>query len=325
MHLSNQSFSTTLDAVCKSLLIRYHKDAKGIYVFEQDTQAIKAAIMRIKDLDALLRQQLRTVGLSLPEDGPLDMVTNGVAQRDKKVAGVAQNRGSLSAGSGFGGGVGSVVGRGGGEAGAVNPNTLDGASQNQVTRTMRSKGTAKEDAPVNGLAANLNYLTARDLADIFGLNPQNNNELQNPDNYRAYLQQNGLVYINTGGQKAVVTDVLQELGRQSNTRILIDPSVPMGPKFNLQGHITPRTLPEALNVLTQATRLNWRWLGSSVYVSAMPDFQIFFNSTWPRVIFGSNGYPMSQVGGQGQQNSNTVYGLPSQPPLPITNGEKKTP
>ena len=189
---------------------------------------------------------------------------------------------------------------------------------------------AKGDAAASGYSnakdeVPLKFLTQESIAEIFGLNPQTNT-LQNPDNYLAFLKQNGLVYINTGGSKAPVTEVLQELGRQSNTPILIDPSVPTGPKFNLQGYISPRTLPEAMQVLTQSSRLTWRWLGGSIYVSALPDFQLFYNSASPRVIFGSSGLP-SQQGGQGQQSSsnNGAYAVPNQPPLPITNGDKKTP
>lgn len=323
MRLSGQSFSTTLDAVCKQLLIRYHKDTRGIYVFEQDTEATKAAITRLKDLNGLVRQQLRSYHLSLPEDSVLDNVPEPALQLSKKVAG-----GVLGASGLAGGGLGGSNGGWAPDSRQGVPNASYGAARGQMlTDPQRLRSSTKDDAGATNGIGRLNYLTERDLAQILQLTPQND-ALQNPDDYRLFLQQNGLVFINTGGQKAVVRDVLQELGRQSNTSIVIDASVPTGRKFNLQGYITPRTLPEALNVLTQSTRLNWRWLTNSIiYVSALPDFQIFFNSTTPRVIFGANAYPTQQNGGQGQapQNSVPAYGQPSQTPLPITNGEKKTP
>lgn len=327
MRLAGQSLATTLDAVCKQLLIRYRKDANGIYVFEQDAEAVKVAITRLRDQNALLRQQLRSFGLSIPEDAVLDSASAAAPG----VAGPGSVPNALRAApGGFGGGAGGFArgpemksnlsggGRSGGGAQAYPDSTQRRA---MVRPELGAKGEVgqKDDAP-------LNYLTTQSIAELFALNPQTNT-LQNPDNYLAFLKQNGLVYINTGGQKAPVTEVLQELGRQSNTRILIDPSVPTGPKFNLQGYITPRTLPEALNVLTQSTRLTWRWLGPSVYVSALPDFQLFFNSTSPRVIFGGSAYPTQQSGGQGQQfnNNSGAYAQPNQTPLPITNGNKKAP
>jgi hypothetical protein len=190
-----------------------------------------------------------------------------------------------------------------------------------------NRAVGRGDTPQNGAAFGSNYLTPEYLAEIFALNLQTNT-LQNPDSYRAFQKENGNVFINTGTQKVPVTEVLQELGRQSNTTILIDSSVPTGPKFAVQGYITPRPLAEALNVLTQSSRLTWRWLGAMVYVEALPDFQLFYNSTSPRVIFGSQALPTQQNGGQGQQynSGNSLnYAPPSQIPLPITNGEKKTP
>jgi hypothetical protein len=342
MRLTGQTLTATLDAVCKQLLIRYHKDPKDIFVFEQDMAATKAAIARIQELNGSLRQQLRAFGLSVPEDAVLDGVSDavGAGAAVGKYRAVSQpptnSAGGLGAGrGGFGGGGAAKTpdiktsapdaGNQGGRSLPV-PRSVQRDTSSKADIRMRLDNGVADRGAQNSLLGNLNYLSAQDLTEIFALNPQKN-ELQNPNNYRAFLQQNGLVYINTGGQKEPVTEVLQELGRQSNTRILIDPSVPIGPKFNLQGYITPRTLPEALNVLTQSTRLNWRWLGASVYVNALPDFQLFFNSTTPRVIFGSNAYPTQQGNGQGQQqfNNNGVYAQPAQTPLPITNGEKKTP
>jgi hypothetical protein len=334
MRLTGQSFATTLDAVCKQLLIRYQKNAKGIYVFEQDAEAAKATILRLQEQNALLRQQLRAMGLSLPEESVFDSARSGVSGPAGRAGGLPSPTNAAPPGGFGGGGIGKTPenkstvpdrARDGGRQGSASEPTPRRAAA-KADQDLRGNAGGRTDALPNNLTANLNYLTAEDIAEIFAVDAQKN-ALQNPDNYRAFLQQNGLVYINTGGQKIPVTQVLQELGRQSNTGVILDSSIPTGAKFNLQGYITPRTLPEALNVLTQSTRLTWRWLGARVYVAALPDFQIFFNSTSPRVIFGGSAYPTQQFGGQGQQqlNNNTGYGSPNQTPLPITNGEKKTP
>ncbi|MCW3100516.1 MAG: hypothetical protein JWL77_6134 [Chthonomonadaceae bacterium] len=338
MRLSGQSLATTLDAVCKQLLIRYQKDAKGIYVFTQDAEAVKAAFTRVKDQNVLLRQQLRAYGLSLPEDTTLDAAATNAPGPNGPAGASAMPPNALRVSPGAGGGAG---GFGGGGGRAIQPNLSEGnrsagrgqSGADSMSKPLnRSVGGAKGDAGPSGNAAakddlRLNYLTAQSLAEMLALNPQTNT-LLNPNDYLAWLKQNGLVYINTGGNKAPVTEVLQELARQSNTPILIDASVPRGPKFSLQGYITPRTLPEALQVLTQSTRLNWRWVGGSIYVDALPDFQIFLNSTSPRVIFGNSALPTTQQNGvQGQQfgGTNGAYAQPGQTPLPITNGDKKTP
>jgi len=332
LRLSGQSLITTLDAVCRQLLIHYKKDSKGIYLFEQDIEAVRVAITRIKDQNALLRQQLRSYGLSLPEDSRLDSAPRERAAQISRAAGSNDPALDASAGAGgLGGGGGTFGGARGSslKAGASATNRQGGRSSEAAGSpgALRSRALAKSDSAQNSLTNGLKYLTADTLAEIFAVNPQNN-ELQNPDSYRAFLKENGYVWINTGAQKTPVTEVLRELGRQSNTPILIDTSVPSGPKFVIQGYITPRSLPEALNILTQSSRLTWRMLGASVYVEALPDFQLFFNSTSPRVIFGSSALQTQQNGGQGQGQqgiNSSNYALPSQTPLPITNGDKKTP
>ncbi len=329
LRLTDQSLTTTLDALCRQLLIRYRKDARGIYLFEQDGEAVKAVIMHLKDQNVLLRQQLRTLGLSVPEESVLDSLADATRLNGAEGAPGVGGPGQGGRGGGFGGS-GGPYGRGNQlkDTAATKSQTTGARSASPAAiTTPQNRAMMKLDASQNGVAPGYNYLTVDDIARIFELNPQNNT-LRNPDSYRAFLKENGYVWINTGGQRTPVTEVLQELGRQSNTQILIDASVPTGPKFSLLGYITPRTLPEALNVLAQSTRLAWHWLGQRVYVEALPDFQLFYNSTSPRVIFGSSPLPTQQGVGQsqGQQGNNSpAYAQPSQPPLPITNGEKKIP
>ncbi len=313
MRLTEQSLSTVLDAICKQLLLKNHKNEKGIYLFEQDFEATKAAISRLRDLDALMRQQLRTFGLDLPEDLALAARQPSVVDAPKAngQAGFAQT--------------GPASGLfGGGAAGAQGPSGRAIAKSADAPKMRRQPapgppGTAAERSAAGG---RFNYLTDSDLAEIFAIDPQSNS-LLNPNSYRQFIQQNGLVFINTGHEKTPVAEVLEEMGRQSNTRIIVDPSVPTGPKFNMLGYITPRTLPEALNVLTQSTRLNWRWMGSQIYVNALPDFQLFYNSTPSRRGYNSNVYPPQQL--SGQQSNAPAVPVQTQTPLPITNGSKKTP
>lgn len=334
LSLSGQSLTTMLDAVCKQLFIRYQKNTNGIYVFEQDAQAVKVAILRLQDQNALLRQQLRSFGLNVPEDAVLDALLPGAPGGAGAVGSKAPATNPPDAPGGFGGG--------GGAGRTAAKSSLAPGPQGGRAGGQPLADTQRRVAPIQGAAngvANedlrLNYLTKEYLEEIFSLNPQTNT-LQNPDGYRAYMRQNGLVWINTGDQKAPVTEILQELSRQSNTPISIDPSIPKGSKFTLQGFVTPRTLPEALQVLAQATHLTWRWVGNNILVNALPDFQIFYNSNSPQVIYGSTPLQSQQNGfagqnrGQVQQpqlgnNINGSYAAPRQTPLPITNGEKKTP
>ena len=62
--------------------------------------------------------------------------------------------------------------------------------------------------------------------------------------------------------------------------------MPNGSKFTLRGSISPRPLPEALNILTRYARLEWRWIGNTIFVQTAPDFQIFFGEEKePRVRY----------------------------------------
>ncbi|MCW3054507.1 MAG: hypothetical protein JWN14_3677 [Chthonomonadales bacterium] len=339
LSLSGQSLPTTLDAVCKQLLLRYQKNANGIYVFDQDALAVKVAIVRLQDQNALLRQQLRYFGLNLPDDKVLDTLQFGTPGGAAPTGVNGPGGNSSGAPGGFGGAgrtnaksnlaPGPQGGRGGGQP--LPDSQRRGAA---LGNNVNADSVAKEDSG----RPTYDYLTKEYLEEIFALKPQTNS-LQNPDGYRAYMKQSGLVWINTGDQRAPVTEILQELSRQSNTPILIDPSIPSGSKFTMQGFVTPRTLPEALQVLAQATHLAWRWVGTHIMVSALPDFQIFYNSNSPQVIYGSTPLQSQQNGVLGQSraqiqqpgnNSNGGYAAPRQTPLPITNGpaangEKKTP
>jgi hypothetical protein len=81
-----------------------------------------------------------------------------------------------------------------------------------------------------------------------------------------------------------VRDLLLALGREANVPVVIDPSVPSGEKFRLRGNLPPRPLPELFNYLTPPARLEWRWVGNSIFVTTTPEFQLFWGeSEVPRV------------------------------------------
>ena len=337
--LSGQSLTTTLDAVCKQLLIRYQKNANGIYVFEQDAQAVKAAILRLQDQNALLHQQLRSYGLNVPDDSVLAALPVGAP--GGAVPSGANSSGANAPG-GFGGGGGNSARTGARSSFAQGAQSGRGGGQplpDSQRRNVQPHNGVNADGGAKDDTTQLNYLTKEYLEEIFSLKPETNT-LQNPDGYRAYMKQSGLVWINTGDQKAPVTEILQELSRQSNTPIGMDPSIPRGSKFTLHGFFTPRTLPEAMQILAQSAHLSWRWVGPTIFVSALPDFQIFYNSNSPQVIYGSTPLQSQQngiagQGGRGQiqqpaNNSNNGFAAPRQTPIPITNGptanvEKKAP
>ncbi len=73
LKLTSQSLETVLASICKQTFIKYKLDAStGIYHFEQDIDAVKQAFARLDALSALMRQQLRDMGLGLPEDSKID-------------------------------------------------------------------------------------------------------------------------------------------------------------------------------------------------------------------------------------------------------------
>ena len=73
------------------------------------------------------------------------------------------------------------------------------------------------------------------------------------------------------GKPLAVTVVLQDMARQARVPIFTDSSVPASAAFRIEGRITPRPLPEALNALSLAAHLTWKWAGDRVVVSAAPD------------------------------------------------------
>lgn len=135
------------------------------------------------------------------------------------------------------------------------------------------------------------------------------------ESYHRFLMENSYVGLNTRGQQVPVVDLLQQLARQVRVPLVIDPSVPQGRKFRMSASIPPRPLVELLNLLAPHARLEWRWTGQAIFVTAAPEFQLFWGEgEAPRVS-----YPASRESVSADVTSETVPKRESSPEdaLPI--------
>ncbi len=303
LQLAGQPLETALTSICKGAYLKYHIDPNtGIYHFEQDADAIKAAFTHLQDLNAALRQQLRDMGLEVPEDAMLNLAPAGTTRLKSPIT--AQRGG---AGGGFGGA----------RAADAAPNTTNGAATLESTAKAAGPRGAKSDIGASGRAGGqirTDFLPESFVRQFLLPGATANSNISPQDfqsQYGTFLKQNGLVAINTNGNAVPMSDLFSELSRQTNTLILLDPSVPRGSKFRINLSLPACTLTEALNVILPAAHLRWRSLNGSTYISATPDFQLFFGSQLnPGVIFGNtaNGaqgaLKPQQQGGQpgGRQN-----------------------
>ena len=99
--------------------------------------------------------------------------------------------------------------------------------------------------------------------------------IQAPQDFNSIVRQNGFVGFNIPEEKPEpVASVLQLFSQQSNVPILLDQSIPNSLKFRVWGSLSPRQLPEALNVLAPTAHLQWRWIGNTVFVVPAPNFLV---------------------------------------------------
>ena len=69
LRLTEQPLNVALDAICKQTFLRYRYDAgASIFCIERDDAAVRTAFSRLRSLDVSLRDQLRLMGLSLPNE-----------------------------------------------------------------------------------------------------------------------------------------------------------------------------------------------------------------------------------------------------------------
>jgi hypothetical protein len=323
LRLTDQPLDKVLNAVCEQMFLRYHPDkTDGIYRFEQDDAAIKAAFIRLNTLNAQLRQQLRDMGLDVPGDEQLSITPGAIGGFGG--GGVARNGAALGNGARGGAGTQSpaqgsaVTGQPGGQNGirerydgdqrSAAKAGLGGVDSARVDTKgaqgpLGSQGPAKRDS---GHATRLqgDYVNPADALQM--LNGANGRPF-NADAYQQFLKQNNFVAYNTNSQEIPIADMLQQLGQQAGVQILIDPSVPRGRAFRIDLVLTPRPLPEALNILTRSALLEWRWIGNRIFVTTTPSFKIFYgNMQVPQVIYGvPPGYTLQRAS-QGYGNSQAV-------------------
>ena len=310
LSLSDLPLETLLKEICEQNFLRYQIQ-NGIYRFSRDEEAVKASFTKLKSLNSELRLQLRTMGLEFPEDAILDIPTS--RGRNSKAADAlepdsptrAYDKKSAP----------SLKAKDGSKAALnLDPDfrARGGASQTQQDKVRSAR---KELLGNNAEAFTLDngLYNEKDLSGA---------EMNQPVNglpYTDFIQRNRFVSFDIPREKPLaVSAVLQQLGQQANVSVYVDQSIPNSLKFRLWGHLSPRQLPDALNAIAPAARLQWRWSGNaSIYVVPAPDFQI---------AFGDNLAPRNTIQGSYlilPPNSNRALSIPNLNSNKNTNGTRK--
>ena len=279
LRLQEQPLALTLNALCRQAFLKYRTDpTTKITFFERDDVAVREAFTRLRLLDASLRDQMRLMGLSLPPDN--------VLQNSFSINGLGgyNNAYSRQSGGGFGGG--SAPEGPAGSAGRYQEG-MKKEGDSPSTRKAQ-KATSKEklgtDAERRGRAG----LQIEDnaVAKLLETNGVEQSTLDSAQ-VQELTKQNRFVSFRIPTDKPEPTvDVLKSLALQAGVPILIDPGVPTGKKFAIKGTISPRPLVDALNLIAPYARLEWKWIGDSIFVSASPDFEVMFGE----VGTGGNSY-----------------------------------
>lgn len=304
LRLENQSLNRVLNDICEQTFNAYIIElTTGVYRFARNEQALQKAIQRLRFQDGAVRDQLRLMGLGLPDEAAFANF-----YRQNQGANFSGGGGGFG-GGGFGGGGIGAGGPGGNSGvpqnlsitqdGPPNNTRVPGGANRQVLRSQTNKKTdaannlqrgRNEPAPnAPGGRENKTGLEKGDKTEIgeggpVGPDTANAQQPQLLDAYPVFLKENGLYGVNTQGQQIPVTDLLLELGRASNVPVIIDPSVPAGKKFRINGILPPRRLEETLNYIAPPARLEWRWVGNSILVTTTPEFELFWGeSEIPRV------------------------------------------
>lgn len=271
--LTEQPLETVLKAVCASCYLKYSQTPSGIYSFSRDDEAVRKAFSQLGQLNAGLREQLRAMGLDVPADEQL---------------GASRFRSQSFGAGGFGGAIDRSVRDAAKQDVDKDRNLLNGAPKgassplrnsepigNEAARKPdTSSAAAKKEAVIgNNFHA---YLIPQSEAGRF-LNQSGRTALGVQQDFGAFARQNGFVWFNIPEEKPEpVASVLQLFSQQSNVPILVDQSIPNSLKFRVWGSLSPRQLPEALNVLAPTAHLQWRWIGNSIFVVPAPSFSVSF-------------------------------------------------
>ena len=270
LSLSDQPLASVLKAICEQSYLKYQvKD--GIYKFTRDDDAIKVSFTKLKELNLQLRQQLRSLGMELPDDANFDMANNragfgGGKANAKSMPLLTKDKRAFD----------SPLANAP-QAPQEVQKARDSVRGNSVERqSIRIKS---EQLSRGDKIATPNGFVSQSAGDNLELNDSkvNGNNTLNGLSYQEFLERNKLVYFNIPSEKPQpVSSVLQSIGQQANVPIFLDQSIPNSLKFRIWGNLSPRQLNDALNTITPRARLQWRWVGNTVYVVPAPDFQLAF-------------------------------------------------
>ncbi|HZP82787.1 MAG TPA: hypothetical protein VFB21_14195 [Chthonomonadaceae bacterium] len=299
MRLTGQPFPVVLDALCRQTFLKVHQDpATGIFLFSRDDAAVTAAFVQLRSLNSQLAQQLRLLGLDVPYAAQNRVYGYQLGQNT--VNGTALPYANVPGAGGFGGPLPNQAMQNS-QARRAQPQGVPGPMAEQGPREeARLKADARQRngdkkivvqkiAP--GDAANDSFAPhdARGAGALSAPTLQLGaaNVQAGVDAVQQLRASNNLVELRIPPDQTLpVRDALQQLAAQANVPILIDPQVPSGPKFRVSGTIPARPLPEALNLLAPTARLEWKWVGDTIFVTTTPEFQLFFgDSNVPRATY----------------------------------------
>jgi hypothetical protein len=274
--LADQPLDTILKAICDACYLKYTHDAAGVYRFTRDEAAIKKAFTQLKDLNAQLKGQLRAMGLDVPSDDLSVTIRrrDNPASNSESIDNRAADRNTVDAAkSGVNGPRGGAADAPA-SAGAPSPESVRGAARPAQPAPGVGGASPKKDVQSRVNNIHTDFIPQGDVSQFLG-NGRAALSAQTP--YGSLVRQNGFVWFNIPEEKPEpVASVLQLFSQQSNVPILVDQSIPSSLKFRVWGSLSPRQLPEALNVLAPTAHLQWRWIGNMVFVVPAPNFQVYF-------------------------------------------------
>ncbi len=290
--LTDQPIETVLQTVCDTTYLRFTVSTSGIYRFTRDDAAIKRAFSQLKELNSQLRAQLRALGMDVPPDERL------LGLRVQEQSALYGGLGGAASGRQF---------RSNAKQDAKpQGNAVDGPPISSVLANTAVSRAPNASVALNatnkeslGKIANIHtdFIAQNDLPRVLAQDSLASGLSQ--QSYGLLLRQNGFVWFNIPEEKPEpVTSVLQLFSQQSNVPVLVDQAVPNGLKFRVWGNLSPRQLPEALNLLAPTAHLQWRWIGNSIYVVPAPNFTIYFGDQGS----GRSAYPAPA---QGETNGST--------------------
>ena len=261
--LTDQPLDAVLRAICTASYLKYTEAPSGLYQFVRDDAAVSRAFAQLARLNAQSLTQLRALGLDVPMGEQL-------AEGKTRSQGVRGTGAPLSAADAPAqGAFAAKPAPAGGPA--ASSRALNSGGGTRGLKTYRDGQGREISAPGANIHAYVlpqanNVLALRNRTSPPEL--QTNNVLTRP---------NGFVWFNIPEEKPEpVAAVLQRFSQQANVPILVDQSIPNSLKFRLWGSLSPRQLPEALNVLAPTAHLQWRWIGDSIFVVPAPSFQVSF-------------------------------------------------